>query len=215
MMKPKAIIFDIDGTLSPEISWLALTRDLGASVDKHIRIYTDYKEGKITYKESKRQLIGIWHATGNANKSFFQKLFEDWPLDPAAQHIVEQARDKHTLCLITGSIDLYAQIVARKLNVEYWYANTTLHWNEQDELVDMDYELNQADKKLEQFEEFCKTQELKPQDCIVVGDGENDLGLFKSSGNGVLLLGDEKADEYKQYAWKVAPNLAALEEILK
>jgi phosphoserine phosphatase len=78
-MTAKAIIFDIDGTLSPEISWLALTRDLGASVDEHIRIYTDLKQGRIDYPESKRQLINLWRATGNANKAFFQKLFENWP----------------------------------------------------------------------------------------------------------------------------------------
>lgn len=111
-------------------------------------------------------------------------------------------------------MDIYAEIVARKLGIEHWYANTTLHWDDKNELLDMDYELAQADKKLEQFNEFCKDQNLKPQDCIVVGDGENDLGLFKLSGKGVLVLGDEKADEYKQYAWKVAEDLGELEDIL-
>lgn len=49
-MSSKAIIFDIDGTLSPEVSWLALTRDLGASVEEHIQIYKNYKEGKLLTK---------------------------------------------------------------------------------------------------------------------------------------------------------------------
>jgi len=215
MSETKAVVFDIDGTLSPEISWLALTRDLGASVDDHVRIYTDYKAGTIGYEESKNQLIGIWQATGNANKSFFQELFEGWPLDPAAPHIVEKALGRHAVCLITGSMDLYAQIVARKLGIDKWYANTTLTWNSDGELVDMDYELRQADRKLEQFSAFCAENELKPVECIVVGDGENDLGLFKLSGKGILVLGDEKAEEYRQYAWQVAPNLAALEHILE
>jgi FMN phosphatase YigB (HAD superfamily) len=61
MEKSKAVVFDIDGTLSPEISWLALTRDLGASVEQHIQIYQDYKEGRIDYEASKDQLIGICH----------------------------------------------------------------------------------------------------------------------------------------------------------
>src|SRR5574338_496920 len=105
MVRSKAVVFDIDGTLSPEVSWLALTRDLGASVEEHIRIYKDYKEGQITYEESKHQLIGIWRATGNANKPFFQKLFESWPLNSAAKQVVDHARKNHTLCLITGSMD--------------------------------------------------------------------------------------------------------------
>lgn len=44
----KAVVFDIDGTLSPEVSWLALTRDLGASVEEHAQIYADYKAGRIS-----------------------------------------------------------------------------------------------------------------------------------------------------------------------
>lgn len=212
---PKAIIFDIDGTLSPEVSWLALTRDIGASVDEHIRIYEDYKAACITYEESKQQLIGLWRATGNANKVFFQKLFESWPLVPSAKQIVETARPHHVLCLITGSMDIYAEIVARKLGIEHWYANTILHWNEQEELIDMDYELKQAGQKLEHFTEFYKSQNLTPKDCIVVGDGENDLELFKLSGKGVLILGDEKAEEYRRYAWKVVANLRELEDILE
>ena len=70
MRTPKAVVFDIDGTLSPEVSWLALTRDLGAPVDQHVQIYNDYKEGLIDYPTSKAQLIGLWRATGNANKEF-------------------------------------------------------------------------------------------------------------------------------------------------
>lgn len=211
----KAIVFDIDGTLSPEVSWLALTRDLGASVDEHVRIYEDYKAGSITYAESKQQLIGIWRATGNATKPFFQQLFENWPLVPSAQKLVEAARPNHALCLITGSMDAYAEIVARRLGIKHWYANTTLHWNEHQELIDMDYELRQAQRKLEHFKEFCQSRNLKPQDCIVVGDGENDIELFKLSGKGVLVLGDEKADEYRRYAWRVVDDLSELKQVLE
>jgi len=212
--KAKAIVFDIDGTLSPEISWLALTRDLGASVDGHIRIYTDYKEGRATYEESKRQLISTWQATGNATKPFFQKLFADLKLQPNAHDIIAELKKQYIVCLITGSMDLYAEIVAGKVGARQWYANTRLVWSEQDELIDMDYELNQADKKLEQFAQFCAANKLEPQDCIVVGDSENDLGLFKLSGKGILVLGNEKAKEYEQYAWKVIPDLAALKQTI-
>jgi phosphoserine phosphatase len=215
MSSPKAVVFDIDGMLSPEVSWLALTRDLGASVDDHAHIYDDYKTGRIGYEESKRQLIEIWHATGNANKVFFQNLFEHWSLNPAAQQVIDGARERYTLCLITGSMDLYAQTIARKLGIKHWYANTTLRWNDQGELVDMDYELRQTERKLEHFAEFCMNQKLKPQDCIVVGDGENDIGLFKLSGKGILVLGDENADDYRRYAWKIATELVELEQILE
>jgi len=212
MQKPRAIVFDIDGTLSPEVSWLALTRDLGAPVEQHIQIYKDYKEGKIDYEASKDQLIGLWRATGNANKAFFARLFDALPLDPAAEQVVHAAKVGHIVCLITGSVDLYAETVARKLGIDQWYANTTLHWGTDGSLVDMDYELDQAAKKLEQFGQFRQTNGLEAQDCYVVGDGENDERLFEACEHGVLLGGDAKV---QTHAWRRIALLADFEQILQ
>ena len=69
MTRIKAIIFDIDGTLTPQISWTAFTRDIGGSVAKHLAIYQDHLNGSIGLDNSKRQLLGLWQATGNAKLS--------------------------------------------------------------------------------------------------------------------------------------------------
>ena len=41
MVKPniKVVVFDIDGTLTDEISWLKMTESLGADPQKHQQIY--------------------------------------------------------------------------------------------------------------------------------------------------------------------------------
>lgn len=212
MTKAKAVVFDIDGTLSPEVSWLALTRDLGAPVERHIQIYQDYKNGVIDYPASKTQLIDLWRATGNANKTFFVQLFNAISLDSAAEKVVRSAKVDRIVCLITGSMDLYAEAVAKKLGVDQWYANTTLHWDVDGNLIDVDYELNQAAKKLEQFGEFCQANNLKMQSCLVVGDGENDELLFEACDRGVLLGGEPKA---RTRAWKRIARLTDFEDILK
>lgn len=211
MNKAKAVVFDIDGTLSPDVSWLALTRDLGGPVEQHIQIYTDYKAGTIDYPTSKSQLIDLWRTTGKANKTFFARLFDALPLDPAAERIVQAAKVGHLVCLITGSMDMYAETVAKKLGIENWYANTTLHWDTDGNLVDMDYELNQAAKKLEQFGEFCGLHSLEAQDCLIVGDGENDELLFEVCKRGVLLGGDPKV---QTHAVKRIAQLADFEQVL-
>lgn len=212
MGKSKAVIFDIDGTLSSEVSWLALTRDLGAPAAQHVQIYADYKEGRIDYAASKEQLIGLWRATGNANEAFFTQLFEALPLDLMAEKIVQVAKTGRIVCLITGSMDLYAQIAARKLGVNQWYANTILHWDDQGNLYDMDYELNQADKKLEQFSRFCEEHRLDAKDCIVLGDGENDEKLFEACKRGVLIGATSGG---ATFAWKKIAQLAEFEGILQ
>ena len=206
---PKAIIFDVDGTLSPEISWTALTRDLGASVEGHISIYQQYKSGQTEYLASKQQLIKLWQATGNANKNHFLRLFEDWPLAPEAPATVNTLAANHSICLITGSMDLYVQAVAGKLHVPDYYANTTLYWDEAGNLVDMDYELNQANRKIEQFLGYCSLHSITPQQCIVIGDSDNDIELFKTSGRGVA-IGTEIPESLREVSWRTIQTLDEL-----
>lgn len=213
METPKAIIFDVDGTLSPEISWTALTRDLGASVEDHIAIYQQYKAGQTDYGASKRQLIDLWQATGNANKGHFLTLFEGWPLAPEAPNIVGSLAKKYSICLITGSMDLYAQTVAQKLHVTDYYANTTLHWDEAGNLTDMDYELDQAKRKLEQFLGYCSLHNIKPEECIIVGDSDNDIALFEASGRGIA-IGQDIPESLRKVSWQTIQTLNELHTLI-
>lgn len=212
MKRAVAVVFDIDGTLAPEVSWLALTRDLGASVERHIQIYTDYKEGKTDYVTSKAQLVDLWRATGNANRTFFVQLFDALPLDSDAQWIVQLAKMDRVVCVITGSMDLYAQAVSRKLGIEHWYANTRLHWDDQGNLVDMDYELDQAGKKLEQYLQFCEDNNLDKENILVLGDGENDEKLFEVCKQGVLISGGSDGETHARTR---ITRLADFEQILR
>lgn len=210
----KAVVFDIDGTLSPEISWTALSRDLGASVENHVAIYESYKAGKTNYSESKKQLIDLWRSTGNANKSHFLSLFEGWPLSPEAPGFIESIANKYSVCLITGSMDLYAQTVAQKLHITDYYANTVLHWDKAGNLIDMDYELDQAKRKLEQFLSYCSLYNIKPEECMVVGDSDNDIALFEASGSGVA-IGSEIPESLRQVSRHIIQTLDEIPEIIK
>ena len=209
----RAVVFDIDGTLSPEISWTSLTRDLGASVDDHIQIYKAYREGNSNYEQSKAELLDLWRRSGNANKDFFEKLFNDWLLPEASINAVKQVQEAVSVCLITGSMDLYAQTVSRKLGIADYFANTILKWDDTGALVGMDYELDQAAKKLEQFFGFCLRHNFKPKDVAVVGDSDNDIELFKASGNGVA-IGTDIPHDLSAVAWRTISKIEDLPAVL-
>ncbi|HUD11037.1 MAG TPA: HAD-IB family phosphatase [Candidatus Saccharimonadia bacterium] len=125
----RGVILDVDGTLSPEVSWTALTRRLGGSVAEHSRIFDQYRHGEISYVESRIQLIGLWQSSGNASRQNFLDIFESFTLRPGAiSLVVELEAAGFELCIITGSFDLYAQSVATKLGVRNFYANTPLYF---------------------------------------------------------------------------------------
>ncbi len=214
MTKFEAVVLDIDGTLSPEVSWYALTQGLGASAIQHKVIYDAYRNSEITYEDSKRQLIGLWQATGNANKTYMERLFETWDFYPGVAQAVEGIQqDGYETCIITGSFDIWAKAVAERLKVKHWFANTETVWDEHGNLVDMHYEIQQGKKKLEQLEAFCSGMGIKPEQCLAVGDSENDIDLFVRTGHGVA-VGETIDEALAQTAWKTVKTFPEIKGML-
>lgn len=116
-----------------------------------------------------------------------EKMFRFWNLKEDAEDTVDYLKNAYRVCLISGAVDLYVQIVAGKLGVADWYANTELVWNENGKLIDFHYYADQAGKKLEQFEEFIKKYRLEKDKCAVVGDGDSDLVLFRELHHGIAV----------------------------
>jgi len=210
----KAVVFDIDGTLTPNISWTVFTNKLGASVDKHLRIYQDFKEDKLTYEKSKEHLLKLWKETGNAHRSYIENLFEKWTIRKEAKNVIKYLKSKgYVICLITGSIDLYAKIIAKRLEIKYFYSNTMLVWDRNSNLIDFHYHRDQGKKKLEQFLDFCQKLKLDPQNCLTVGDDDNDIQLFKYTGKGIAVK-SETSYKLEKYAWKKIDNLLEIKDII-
>lgn len=216
MSKYKAVIFDIDGTLTPQISWMAFTRDIGGSVAQHLAIYQDHLNGAIGLDDSKRQLLALWQATGNANKQHIEQIFETWPIRPEAYEVIEALKKRGLLiCLITGSIGMYAKHMAHKLGVEQYYANAELYFDAQGHMIDFHYTTDQADVKLAHLTEFCAKNDIKITDCIPVGDSNNDIEIFNRTGNGVLLDDStEVTEELRKAAKTTITSLLELKDIV-
>lgn len=209
----KAIIFDIDGTLTDTVSWLKITEILGASVDEHSRIFADFTDEKITYTDSKQQLMTLWQSTGNANRHFMTKAFRDWDFSEGAEKLVQACSDKgYTVAIITGSVDLFAQAVADHFGIAHYYANTELVWDERGNLIDFHYTKDQSTKKLEQLHEFGKTTGIPTSACIVAGDSDNDIKLFTATSKGIAVNSDDA--DLLEVAWKSVDNLAQVEKFI-
>lgn len=209
----KAIIFDIDGTLTDTVSWLKITEILGASVDEHSRIFADFKEEKITYVESKQQLMALWQSSGNANREFMKQAFRNWDYSEGAEELIRSCRDKnYTVAIITGSVDLFAQVVAQHFGIDHYYANTELVWDWRGNLIDFHYTKDQSTKKLEQLHEFGKTTGIPTSACIVVGDSDNDIKLFTATSKGIAVNSDDA--DLLEVAWKSADRLAQVEKFI-
>ena len=62
---------------------------------------------------------------------------------------------------------------------------------------------------------FCKKYKLNPEECVAVGDGDNDIGLFNLTGNGILVDNSKVSEELKKSAWKTVSNLDEIKDLLQ
>jgi HAD superfamily phosphoserine phosphatase-like hydrolase len=211
----RAVVFDIDGTLINDVSWTLLTDRLGASARDHLALYEGLENGTLRMADAADRLVGIWRATGNATRDRFVKIFRNVPLRPEAKPALRNlARKGYIICLITGSMDLFAEIAAERLGIRHWYAGSSLRWDRRGNLAGLDYEHNQSEKKRAQLIEFCKEQGFWPDACAAVGDGWNDRGLFEATGHGIFYKTAWSDPALARIAWKRIRNLAELKSIL-
>ena len=202
----KAVIFDIDNTLTDDVSWLRITELLGASVAVHEDIFSRFSRHELPYTEAKRQLVELWQQTGHARKARWEALFADWPLKDGAAELINHLHETgYSTALITGSFDLFAEAIAHKLQIPHWYANASLVWDADGQLTDFHYVRDQAAQKLVDLELFASTVHVPVTQCAVVGDGPNDLETFRATGHGIAVGSTSPA--LQAAAWKEVTSL--------
>ncbi len=213
--KYKAVIFDVDGTLTTTNSWNEITGALGANEEEHHRIYLARKSGALQLDQARNLLIALWRNTGNANEDFMRQVFKRTRLRPGAKQAIEYLHTKgYMTCLITGSNNLFAQEVAHLTKIQNFYANAAFIFGPDGHLVDYEYEINQGAKKLEQLKDYCQIKNIKLKDCVVVGDGANDIEMMKASGLGIAVLTEEEDQEIEKYARFKIKKLTQIKNIL-
>jgi phosphoserine phosphatase len=210
----KAVVFDIDNTLTDDVSWLRITELLGASVAEHENIFKRMLNHELSYIDARDQLVQLWQATGNARRAYWEAMFAAWPLKAGARELVQHVHEQgYQTALITGSVDLFAEAIARQLDVSHWYANTRLEWDVEGNLVTFHYILDQAGRKLEQLQDFAGATGVLITDCAVVADGANDAETFRATKHGIV-VGAGDASLLK-VSWKQVDTLAEVAAILQ
>lgn len=213
----KTIIFDIDGTLTEGVdSWYFLTEHLGGDAEEHQRILQSQERGELSEPQAKNLMLKqVWHIEREITKKKIEKIFDAIPIKKDAGKIVQYLKNEnYILCLITGSVEPFAKVIAEKLGIDYYYANTPFVYDNRDILIDYHRDPRADKKKLEQLKVFLAERGLKPEECVAVGNSWNDIELFSYTGNGIAVKSPERNEELENIAWKTITALSQLKEIL-
>jgi len=212
----KAVIFDVDGTLTTSPrgnAWLDLTEQLGGDPEEHKDIFAKLSEGKFSLREAKDHLIQLWNKCG-INESKIEEIYKKMPLRDGAEETLQYLNGKYTTCIITGSPKPFARITAERLEIPHYYGRTEFVWGEDGRMKDFEYEPEGGELKLKQLKEFIKAQKFELKECVPVGDGWNDNKLFTATGNGISIKSEQFDEELVEISWKKIKELHELKEIL-
>ncbi|MCH7604513.1 HAD family phosphatase, partial [Patescibacteria group bacterium] len=171
MDKFKLVCFDVDGTLVDSVSWFLLTEGLGCSSERHSEIFSRAKKQELSFLEGERMLTQMYRESGNATQEFIRGIFSRVrPKSEAKGAISYLKQNGYSVYLISGAIDMYVEEIARKLEVDGFYANSTLEFDSKGVLERLNYRGNQGEVKAKQLSELVDKLGIGIHETVFVGD---------------------------------------------
>lgn len=211
--KPKAIILDVDETLTDRVTWYELTEKLGGSTYQHADLFMKYLEGKISYQTVKSELFKIWNTNGPVSKSQLLEIFQNIQIKGEAVSLLRNLQDHgYELCLISGSIQMFIEKLGERLDIKHTYGNSRLIFDQNDIWTNLEYTKEESQLKVEQFHHFLEKTGYKPEECIAIGDGENDIDLFREIP-GIAI--NSRSEHLQELAWRSVKYLPRISQVLE
>jgi HAD phosphoserine phosphatase-like hydrolase, family IB len=201
-MQPKLIVFDLNHTLIRDNSWRNLNLAMGITPEEDAALIARAAQGEITDAEGQAWLLQRYQQRGDCHREAVQRVLSQYTYMPHAQMVVAalQARG-YRVAINSGAMDILVSMVAEQLGVVLWRESNHFIFDNHDMLCRIDAPDNDAAAKLQQLRELAAEQQVSLSDCLVVGDGSNDVPLFAATGNGVAFAGSPAA---RHARWGIA-----------
>jgi phosphoserine phosphatase len=176
--KPRLIVFDMDSTLIDAECIDELARVAGAE-EAVAEITRKTMNGGLKYSEALRERVGMLKGL---EVGIARETMEEIPLMPGAVELLGHVKDLgYITAMLSGGFTLAAGRVGEVLNMDHVYANI-LEIKEGKLTGKVTGPLAGDNSKEIIFEKIAREHGLKPEDCVVVGDGANDVCIFKRAG---------------------------------
>ena len=199
----KLVCFDLDDTLKGR-SWKTLNNGLGISDEDDRRWFYEYASGKISYEKWNEILLERYLEQDNATRKGITEIFSHYELADGAREAVEHVRSKgYETALISGSVDIMVDLVAHDLGITHAKANNTFIFDDAGRLKGIHTFGDDTIGKADHLESFCDQLGISMNECACIGDGENDIEMFRRTGHGITFRGSK----IEKDAWKVVDSL--------
>jgi len=206
----KMVCFDLDKTLTTN-SWLNINQAMGMTAEEDQYLFDLYEAKKLSYVDWQKELEKLYIGRGKATKESILKVINSGSYLPGAKEVVKYLIDKgYTVCLMSGSIDILVEKVAKELGIPYFSANNIFITDKNNYLTELKCLGEDTEVKVKQLTEMSEKLNINLNEIACVGDGDNDEKIFELTGRGITFEGSK----IESKAWKVVKNLLEIKEIL-
>ena len=192
----KLILFDMDGVIfKKENFWFELHKAYG-TFDEGLEITKKY--GRTDYETLVKEVVGrLWK--GKPADAYFS-LIKNAQYVRGIKETIEILKSKgyKTALISTGPRDLAIR-AQKELGLDYVYAN---HLMTENGIVTGSTDMRnwplRWDNKAEIMRQICREHNLYYKDCIMVGNGENDIKMARTAGFAIAFCAED--EELKKYS---------------
>jgi phosphoserine phosphatase len=171
------IVFDMDGTLIDgetidELAKAANVGDLVAELTKRAM------RGEMDFEEALRERVRLLKGLKVAE---VEKVAREIPLMKGAKELIRELKKEYKIAMVSGGFTIVACRIAQELEIDSVIANELVIENGvlTGEVIGP---LVHQNSKKEALEAIAERQGMRPEDCIVIGDGANDISMFEVAG---------------------------------
>lgn len=206
----KLVIFDINETLIDTHSWPDFNAALGMSPEEDLTLWKLNEEGILSNRNWTEIVNNLYKKRGTPTRQKIEAALLHYDFVPGAKELVAKLKQRYEIALISGAPDILVETIARDLDVDLFGSNALLIFNEKDVLQEMVVLSEEPLSKVIYLQEFCRRLGISPRQVAAVGDGANDIELFRRTGHGIT-FNDSKI---KDQAWKTVASLKDVEKLL-
>jgi phosphoserine phosphatase len=162
----------IDGEAIDELAKAAHVEDLVVALTKRAM------RGEMDFEEALRERVKLLKGLAVTE---VERVALNVPLMKGAKEIIRELKKDYKIAMVSGGFTIIARRVAEQLEIDCFVAN---------ELITKDGVLtggvegplvrNNSKKRV--LEAIAEREGVRHEDCIVIGDGANDVSMFEAAG---------------------------------